>query len=218
LKRLPNLVLVVAPYAVGVPLALTVSQHLSPSMAAGLVAVALAPGALLGPAFVAAAGGRRADMAGALLLGTVILSVVLVGTRPDGSALALAGAQAFLIGSFVAGAMPTVRDRIAAPLRWAGHLAALVVAVLAAASRPAFDASMVILALVAVALTIGIAGTVALALRRDLLSALAVAGTRDPIVAIAFAWSIGGRDATALPIANAVILGGVAAAVILRRR
>jgi len=182
------------------------------------VALTLAPGALFAPAVVSGAGGRRSDMAGALLLGTVVLSVVLVALRPGTSAVGLAAAQAFLIGSLIAGALPAVRDRLARPLRWAGGLAALVVMVLAAMSGAAMDATTVIVALVALALTLVIASVVALALRRDVLSAVAAAGTRDPILAIALAWSIGGSDATGVPIVSAVILGIVVAAVILRRR
>ncbi|MGH2492031.1 MAG: hypothetical protein ACRDF9_11020, partial [Candidatus Limnocylindria bacterium] len=163
--------LVVAPYAVTVPLAFVLSERLDSSAAAGLIALALAPGALFAPALVSAAGGRRSDMAGALLLGTLVLSVVLVATRPGTATVGFAAAQAFLIGSFVAGAMPTVRDRIAAPLRWAGHLAGFVVIAIAVASWPAFDASTVVVALAALVLTLGIAGAVALALRRDPLSA-----------------------------------------------
>jgi hypothetical protein len=67
-------------------------------------------------------------------------------------------------------------------------------------------------------LTLAVAGAVALALRRDVLSALAAAGTRDPIAAIALAWSTGGSDATAVPLANAAILGIAAAALVIRRR
>jgi len=143
---------------------------------------------------------------------------MLVATRPAMGTAGLVAAQAFLIGSLVAGAMPTVRDRLAMPLRWAGRVAALVVVGLAAASRPHIDASTVMLSLAAVVVTIVIAGAVALALRRDVLSAMAAAGTRDPILAIALAWSTAGSSATAVPIVSAVILGIVATAVIFRRR
>jgi hypothetical protein len=203
---------------VTVPLALALSERLGSAIAPGLVALALAPGALIAPAVVSAAGGRRSDMAGALLLGTVILSFVLVATRPGASTLALTAAQAFAVASLLAGAMPTLRDRVLVPLRWAGQLAALAVIVLAVASGPRVDAVTIVVALIAVALTLGIAGAAAIALRRDALSALAAAGTRDPIVATALAWSMGGSDATGVPLVNAVILGIVAAALIIRRR
>jgi hypothetical protein len=211
-------VLVVAPYAATVPLAFAVSERLDHATSAGLLGLALAPGALLAPAVVNAAGGRRADMAGALLLGTVILSFVLVATRPSEITLALTAAQAFAVASVVAGALPTVRDRLLVPLRWAGHAAGLAVIVLAAASTPRVDAGTVAVALAAVAMLLGVAGVVALVLRRDVFSALAATGTRDPIVAIALAWSSGGADATGVPLASAVILGIVAAALVIRRR
>jgi hypothetical protein len=211
-------VLVVAPYAVSVPLALALTERLEPANATGLVALALAPGALLAPALVAAAGGRRSDMAGALVLGTVILSFVLIALRPGAGTLALTAAQAFVVASLVAGAVPTIRDRVLTPLRWSGLLAAAVVIGLAVASGPRIDAVTVAIAVAALALTLGVAGAVALVLRRDVLSALAAAGTRDPIAAIALAWSTGGSDATAVPLANAAILGIVTAAVIIRRR
>ena len=210
--------LVIASYAVTVPLAFVVAQQLDPATGAGLVALSLAPGALLAPAVVSAAGGRRADMAGALVLGTVVISFVLVVTRPEGSALALTAAQAFAVASVVAGAMPTVRDRLLVPLRWAGHLAALAVIGLALANAPRIDIGAVLVAVAATALTLGAAGAVALALRRDLLSAVAAVGTRDPVLATALAWSTFGVDATAVPLASAAILGIVAGALMIRRR
>ena len=218
LKRLRNLVLVVAPYAVSVPLALAVADRLEPATAAGLIAVALAPGALLAPALVRAAAWGRADMAGALVLGTVILSFALVATRPGASNVALTAAQAFAVASLVAGAMPTVRDRILTPLRWAGYLAALVVIALAVVSGPRLDVVSAVVAFAAFAVTVGVAGAVAIVLGRDLRSALAAVGTRDPIIAIALAWSVGGSDATAVPLVGAAILGIASAALLIRRR
>ena len=218
LRRLRNLVLVVAPYAVTVPLALAWSERLDPATSAGLLGLVRAPGAMLAPAVVNAAGGRRADMAGALLLGTVVVSFVLVATRPDAITLPLTAAQAFAVASVVAGALPTVRDRLLVPLRWAGHAAGLAVIVLAAASAPRVDAGTVAVALAAVAVLLGVAGVAALVLGRDVFSALAATGTRDPIVATALAWSTGGADATGVPLASAVILGIASAALVIRRR
>ena len=210
--------LVVAPYAVTVPLALATSERLDPATSAGLLGLVLAPGAMLAPAVVNAAGGRRADMAGALLLGTVVVSFVLVATRPDAITLALTAAHAFAVASVVAGALPTVRDRLLVPLRWAGHAAGIAVIVLAAASAPRVDAGTVAVALAAVAVLLGVAGVAALVLGRDVFSALAATGTRDPIVATALAWSTGGADATGVPLASAVILGIASAALVIRRR
>ena len=210
--------LVIAPYAVTVPLAFVAAQQLDPATGAGLVALSLAPGALLAPAVVSAAGGRRADMAGALVLGTVIISFVLVVARPEGNSLALTAVQAFAVASLAAGAIPTVRDRLIAPLRWTGHLAALAVIGLAIANAPRIDLGAVLVAVAATALTLGAAGAVALALRRDLLSAVAAVGTRDPVLATALAWSTFGVDATAVPLASAAILGIVAGALVIRRR
>jgi len=211
-------VLVIAPYAVTVPLAFVAAQQLDPATGAGLVALSLAPGALLAPAVVSAAGGRRADMAGALVLGTVVVSFVLVVARPEGNSLALTAVQAFAVASLAAGAIPTVRDRLIAPLRWTGHLAALAVIGLAIANAPRIDLGAVLVAVAATALTLGAAGAVALALRRDLLSAVAAVGTRDPVLATALAWSTFGVDATAVPLASAAILGIVAGALVIRRR
>ena len=199
-------------------MALFAGERLEPSNAAGLIALALAPGALLAPTVVAAAGGRRSDMAGALLLGTAAASFVLVVTRPTSSTIALTAAQAFVVASLAAGALPQVRDRILRPLRWAGHAAGTCVLVLAASSLPAIDAKTVIIALAAVAVTLAVAGAVALALRRDLFSAVAAAGTRDPIAAVALAWTTGGIDATAVPLVSAAILGILAAALVFHRR
>jgi hypothetical protein len=203
---------------VTIPLAFAVSERLDSATSAGMVALVLAPGALLAPSVVNAAGGRRADMAGALVLGTIILSFVLVATRPGATALALTAAQAFAVASLVAGALPTVRDRILVPLRWAGHAAGLAVLLLAAASGPRLDAVSLAVALAAVAVLLVVAGATALVLRRDVFSALAATGTRDPIVATALVWSTGGADATGVPLASAVILGIVATALLIRRR
>lgn len=210
--------LVVAPYAVSVPLAFAVAPGLDAATGAGLVALALAPGALLASAVVSAAGGRRADMAGALLLGTVVVSFVLVVTRPEASPLALTAAQTFAVASLLAGAVPTVRDRLLATLRWAGYLGGAGVIGLVIASAPRIDGGTIVVALAAVVLTLGVAGAVALMLRRDLSSALAAVGTRDPIVAVALAWSTAGSDAAAVPIVSAAILGIVSGALIIRRR
>jgi hypothetical protein len=217
LKRLRNLVLVIAPYAVGVPLAFALAERLDSATAAGLVSLAVAPGTLLAPALVGAAGGRRTDMAGALLLGTVIVSFALVVTRPGTSALALTAVQALTIASLIGGTMPAVHNRLV-PLQWASLLAALAVISFAVGTGPRIDALGTLVAFAALTLTLGVAGVVALALRRDMLSALAAVGTRDPIVAVALAWSTGGSDATGLPLASAVILGIVAAALVIRRR
>jgi hypothetical protein len=211
-------VVVVAPYAVTVPLVFMIADRLDVATAAGLVALVLAPGALLAPALVNAAGGRRRDMAGALLLGTVILSFVLVLTRPAASTLALTAAQAFVVASLGAGALPHVRDRILVPLRWAGYVGGLVVFLVAIVGPPAIGAGAVIAALGIVVATLVVAGAAALALHRDVFSAVAAAGTRDPIVAIALAWATGGSEATAVPLVSAAILGIVAAALVLRPR
>jgi hypothetical protein len=218
LRRPPNLVLIAAPYAVTVPLAFAVVPLLGQAAGAGLVALVLAPGALGAPLFVSAAGGRRADLAGALSLGTVIASVLLVATRPDSSGAGLTIAQAFLLGMVVGGAVPSLRELVAPPLRWGGHVAGVAVIALAAASGPALSSQAIVIAVVFAALVLAIAITVALTLRRDVLSAGAAAGTRDPIVATFVAWSIGGADATAVPLVNAVILGIVATAVFIRHR
>ena len=210
--------LVVAPYAVTVPLAFAVPERLDSATSAGLVALVLAPGALLAPSVVNAAGGRRADMAGALLLGTVIVSFALVATRAGTTTLALTAAQAFAVASLAAGALPTVRDRLLVPLRWAGHAAGVAVMLLALTSGTRVDAATFAVALAAVALLLAVAGTAALVLRRDVFSALAATGTRDPIVATVLAWSTGGAEATGVPLASAVILGIAAAALVIRRR
>jgi hypothetical protein len=218
LRRLRNLLVVAAPYAVTVPLSLAIADRLEPANAAGLVVLVLAPGALFAPAVMTAAGGRRSDMAGALLLGTVVVSFVLVALRPGAITSALTAAQAFVIASLLAGAIPTVRDRLLVPLRWTGYIAGLAVIGPAALSGPHIDVTTVVVAIAAIALTAGVAGVVALVLRRDLVSALATAGTRDPVVATALASSMGGSVATGVSLVNAVILGIVAAALIIRRR
>jgi len=104
------------------------------------------------------------------------------------------------------------------PLQWASFLAALAVILFTLGTGPPVDAVGICVAFAALAVTLAVAGATALALRRDILSALAAVGTRDPIVATALAWSMGGPEATAVPLAGAAILGIVAAALVIRRR
>ena len=156
-------------------------------------------------------------MAGALLLGTVLVSFVLNVARPGTSTLALTAVQALALASVLAGAIPTMHNRNV-PLQWASFLAALAVILFTLGTGPRVDAVGIAVAFAALAVTLGVAGATALALRRDVLSALAAGGTRDPIVATALAWSMGGPEATAVPLASAVILGIAVAALVIRRR
>src|SRR4029453_12162931 len=58
LPPLPNLMVVVAPYAVSVPLVLMLAERFEPATEAGLIAIVLSPAALVAPAALTAAGVR----------------------------------------------------------------------------------------------------------------------------------------------------------------
>ena len=223
LLRVRNLALVLGP-AVGLGLfALALQDRADGRIAAGAIAVAIVPAPLVATGIVARLRGRM-DLTGALCLGTIVLSLLVVGSRGALAAGALFVAlEVFAIAAMVAGAIPPLRDLLLPVLRVVGWLAFAVVlesATVAGGSlffqgqAPAplvLESAGVALAL----LVIGVAASSAVAVvtGREPLAAIAGAGLRDPVLAVALATVTAGPDATGVPLIYAafcVVLTGMA--------
>ncbi|GAC1695055.1 MAG: hypothetical protein NVS9B6_00080 [Candidatus Limnocylindrales bacterium] len=211
LRRPRVLLVVLAPALVLVAAARLAGPFLDPVTAMGLLALASAPAALALATRAGAVGGRR-DTAGAFLLGTVVVWLVLVVTGAPGGSAALPGIQAFALAAGVAAGLPKVRDAVLAPIGWIGDAALLVLlgAGLAAAQQSAavtLGSAFVDLGLAAGVLVLGtsVAAVAARIARRDQPSALIGSGTRDAGVAIAMSVAVGG-GATMVALAYAGLL------------
>ena len=213
LLRTRNLALIVLPATALGAVALALEGRVDGRTAAGALAVALVPAPLVGPEIVGRLRGR-ADLAGALVLGTVIASLLVVGSRGALAASALFTAtEAYAIAAMLAGALPTVRDAVLVPLRVTGLAAVVLVFASAVLVGPPFSLEMVLVAgLLFVAGGIS-AGLIARAMDRDLRAAVAGAGLRDPALAVCLATITAGPDATGVPLLYAVfclVLGALA--------
>ncbi len=193
---------------------------LDPATAAGLLALAAAP-AVLALAPRAGELGGRGDTAGAFVLGTMVVWLILVVTGAPGGAAALPGIQAFALTAAVAAGFPKVRDAFLGPLRWLGDGALLVLLGAAAIGpigglRTGLGAAAVVATGV---LMLGIlaAATAARLAKRDPRSAMIGSGTRDAGVAVAMASAMV-PGATAVPLLYACVLAIAAAAVIATSR
>lgn len=219
LRRPRVLLVVLAPAFVLVVAARLAGTLLDPATAIGLLALAAAPGALALAPNAGALGGRR-DTAGAFLLGTVIVWLVLVITGAPGGSTMLPGIQAFALAAGVAAGLPKVRDAVLRPLGWIGDVALLVLlaAAVAGASAISLGSALSALGLAAGVLALGVVAAAGAATigRRDVPSAAIGSGTRDAGVAIAMAVS-SGAAATAVPIAYAALIAAGAVALFARR-
>jgi hypothetical protein len=195
--RVRNLALIVVPAVAMGAIALFLQGRVDDRVAAGAIALAVVPAPFIAPEIVGRMRGR-ADLAGALVLGTVLASLLVVGSRGALAAGALFMAtEAFAISAMVANGLPTVRDALLAPLRVIGVIA-LVVLLLATpvwsaiVDPPAsLDVGLVLSsALAAFALLLaGLVATVLVArvLGRDVPAAIGGAGLRDPALAVVLA-------------------------------
>ena len=169
--------------------------------------LALSPSPLVGPAlarFVAA----RAETVGALLTGTVVLSFpLLLAAIPDLGPNVNVALFAFVIGTALAGSLPTLRDAVLPVIDGARYVALVII--LGGAGLAAL--SLVDLRAVAVAALVLLVGTVTAAIGAILfggsgLAAAIGAGTRDPAVAAALAMSTGLAGAGTVPLVYAALL------------
>ncbi len=223
--RVRNLALVIIPAVALGAVALALQGRVDDRVAAGALALAIVPAPFVAPELVGRMRGR-ADLAGALVLGTVVASLLVIGSRGALAAGALFTAtEAFAIPGMLASALPTVRDALLPLLRVAGWLAvALVFVSTLIAAPPLFDAPPIgtqpplVVMTVVVAVAMLVVGTVAsalvaLAFGRDVRAAIGGAGLRDPMLGVALASVIAAPDSTGVPLAYAVfclVLAGLA--------
>ena len=211
-------------------LALVLQGRVDERIAAGAIALAIVPAPFVAPEIVGRMRGR-ADLAGALVLGTVMISVLVLGSRGALAAGALfAATEAFAVPAMFANALPTVRDRVLVPLRvlgWIG-LAVILVSALATLLPPLFDRTaggtepLPILTGLLVAAAMLVAGTVSTAVAArvvggNITAAIGGAGLRDPALAVVLATIVGGPESAGVPLVYAVFCLVLGAAARLRR-
>jgi hypothetical protein len=177
-------------------------------------ALALVPAPLVAPGVVSRLPGGRMDLAGALVVGTVLLSLLFIGGQGSLAAGGLFTAtEAYALAAMFAGAVPTLRDRVLTPLRILGWGAFVLILANAALAGPRIDAGIVV---VAGAMLLGgavAAVVVAFATGRDARTAVAAAGLRDPALGVALATITAGPDSTGVPLVYGVfclVLAGIA--------
>jgi len=169
--------------------------------------LALSPSPLVGPV-LARLLNARAETVGALLTGTIVLSFpLLLAAIPGIAAQTNVALFAFVIGTAVAGAVPTMRDAVLPIVDGARYVALVVILGAAALAALAFVDPRAI-AVGALALVVGAvsAGVGALLFGGDGLAAGLGAGTRDPAVAAGIAISVGLAGGAAVPLAYAALL------------
>lgn len=217
LLRVRNLALIVVPaVAVGaVAIGLAVARPDS-ALAQGALVVAMSPAPLPAPEVVGRVRGR-ADLAGALVLGTVLLSLLVAGSRGAlASGSGVIAVEAYALAAMFANAVPPVRDLVLTPIRWAGWIAAAAVlvsgALMTGLDVSAFPVAVALLLAGALA-----AAVVAAVTGRDVTAAVGGAGVRDPVLAVALAGTAN-TAALAVPVAYAVCSLAVAGAVAAIRR
>jgi len=169
--------------------------------------LALSPSPLIGPSlarFVAA----RAETVGALLTGTIVLSFPLLMAAIPGLGPSVNIALfAFVIGTALAGSLPTLRDVLLPVFDGARYVAVAIILGGAALSA----VSLVDLRAVGVAALVLLVGVLTAASGAILfggngIAAAIGAGTRDPAVAAALAMSAGLAGAGSVPLAYAALL------------
>jgi hypothetical protein len=169
--------------------------------------LALSPSPLIGST-LARFVGARPETVGALLTGTVVLSFpLLMAAIPGLAANVNVALFAFVIGTAVAGSLPSLRDAFLPVVDGARYVALAII--LGAAGLGAL--SFVDLRAVGVAALVLLVGTATAAIGATLfggsgLAAAIGAGTRDPAVAAALAISAGLAGAGAVPLAYAALL------------
>jgi hypothetical protein len=216
LRRIRILALVVLPYGVALGVVALVGPSLPDADRLGLLAVAIAPALLAAPALASAIGGRM-DRAGALVVGSIGMWLVLTLTTGAAATGAMQGAMLpFVIGASVTSVVPMLPELVRTVAQRIGDAAFLVLVAVALSGAGALNASN---GLAALGLFLAIGATAATVARIggvDLASALVGAGSRDPAVATALAVALGGS--TAVPLYSGILLLGASAVLALRNR
>jgi hypothetical protein len=202
-------------------LALRRARNLAPILLAyvglGLVALvvgdpvvailALSPSPLVGGALARFVGARE-ETVGALLTGTLVLSFPLLIANIPGLALHVNVALfAFVIGTALAGALPTVRDVMLPIVDGARYVAvAIILGAAALATLSFFDPRAVGVAALVLLVGMVSAAIGAILFRGDGVAAAIGAGTRDPAVAAGIAIVAGLAGGAAVAVAYAALL------------
>jgi hypothetical protein len=216
LRRLRNLALVLLPYGAALGVVALLGPLLGDADRIGLTAVATAPALLTAPSLAGAIGGRM-DRAGALLVGSIAVWLVL--TLSHGAAAAGAAQSAMLpllIGAGITSVVPMLPEVVRTGVQRLGDVAFVVLGAAAVSGAGGLDPLNGIAAL---ALFVAIAGTVGVVARIGgvgFASAFAGAGSRDPAVATAITVALGG--ATAIPLYSGILLLALSAVLALRNR
>ena len=205
------------PYGVALAVVALVGPALPEPDRLGLTAVAVAPALLTAPALATAIGGRM-DRAGALVVGSIGMWLVLTLTRGPAAAAAAQGAMlTFVLGAGVTSIVPMLPQLIRTVAQRVGDLAFLVLIAIALSGAGELNAAN---GLAALALSVAIAATTGVVARIggvDLRSALAGAGSRDPAVATGLAIAVGGS--VAIPLySGLLLLAGSAVLTLWNRR
>jgi hypothetical protein len=169
--------------------------------------LALAPAPLVGPELARIAG-ARSETVGALLTGTTVLSFALLNAAiPGVIATVNLGLFAFVIGTAIAGSVPTMRDALLPVLDGARYVAlAMALGVGLLAVGPGLDARTMLLGVSVLVLGGAVAAIAAALFRGDPVAAALGAGSRDPAVAIGLAVASGLAGAAAVPLVYAAAL------------
>lgn len=212
LLRVANLAVVIVPAVALGAVALAVDGRVDAGTAVGAVALAMVPAPFVGPEIVGRVRGRS-DQAGAFVLGTILLSLLIIGSR---GALAAGGlftaTEAFAIAAMIANGLPTIRDALLVPLRLIGWCAPLVILGTAVVLAPPIDAQTVLVAAALFVAGAGASAFVALRMGRDVPAAVGGAGLRDPALGVALALLTGGSSATGVALVYGVfclVLGAI---------
>lgn len=197
-------------------LALALQGRVHGSIAAGAIALAIVPAPFLAPEIVGRMRGR-ADLAGALVLGTVLASLLVVGSRGALAAGALFTAtEAFAISAMIANGLPTLRDAVLVPLKLIGWAAVALIFFTAINSMPPLfdpppfgtDPPLIVMSAI-VALAMLVVGGLSSALvarltGREVAAAVGGAGLRDPALAVALATVTASPYSTGVPLVYGV--------------
>jgi hypothetical protein len=211
-----NLALVLLPYGAALAVVSVLGPALGDADRIGLTAMAIAPALLTAPALAGAIGGRM-DRAGALVIGSIAVWLVLAFTRGTGAAAAAQGAMLpFIVGAGITSAVPMLPAIVRTAVQRAGDVAFLVLVAVAASGAGGLNAANGVAAIVLFAAVAGTAAIVARIGGVDARSAVAGAGTRDPAVATALAVTLGGS--TAIPLYSGILLLAASALLTLQNR
>ena len=198
--------LVALPYAPGLLVVALLGPALGDAERAGLLAVAVSPALLAASALATAMGGRM-DRAGALLVGTVGASFILVLSRASGAGPTLQGGMlGFVGGAGITSVAPMLPAAVRTAAQRLGDVAFVALIGVAIVGGASFGPLAALAAVALVGTTAGAAALVARIAGVDVRSAIAGAGTRDPAVAIAFALALGGPPAAGVPLYSALLL------------